>query len=341
MGNEWGSPLYEKISASEMRQNYESPLTIASLTSALKNTHLLGNVRGISNTIIPGPLYWTDMDSSLKRAVKVISGYLKVFQEAMPEHWEIGSAPGGYLCTNSGITALFFVLRDIIEHIDKKAIENSTIRVGDMKTEELIDEIKMYCQPLVEHFASAPSELLAEYRKMVGHSGHLDCSYGMMEQINKQFPDFMTANLKKYLDEKKSESNEQAKIIVPKIQLIIAKDVIYTLKREFGEEEKGWWSQGVPRTIRLKVAKRREDDLDRPAFEESFDLIDYKQVILNNWLLFGKKYSRGTGNKKVKMSWMDSLNTIRRKVAHPERGRVAISELNFLNEILTWLEDNN
>jgi len=341
MGNEKGSPLYEKISASEMKKNDASPLTIASLTSALKTTHLLGNVRRGSNTIIPGPLYWEDMDSSLKRAVKVISGYLKVFQEAMPEHWKIGSAPGGYLCTNSGITALFFVLRDIIEHIDKKAIENSTIRVGDMKAEELIDEIKIYCQPLVEHFASAHSELLAEYRKMVGHSGHLDCSYGMMEQINKQFPDFITANLKKYLDEKKSESNEQAKIIVPKIQLIVAEDVISTLKREFGEEEKGWWLQGVPRTIRLKVAQRREDDPDRPAFEESFDLIDYKQVILDNWLLFGKKYSKGTGNKKVKMSWMDALNTIRRKVAHPERGRVAISELSFLNEILTWLEDDN
>jgi DGQHR domain-containing protein len=274
MDNEWGSPLYGKISASEMKKKYESPLTIASLTSALKTTHLLGNVRARSTTIIPGPLYWTDMDSSLKRAVKVISGYLKVFQEAMPEHWEIGSAPGGYLCTNVGITPLFFVLRDIIEHVDKKAIENSTIRVGDMKTEELIDEIKIYCQPLVEHFASAPSELLAEYRKMVGHSGHLDCSYGMMEQINKQFPDFITANLKKYLDEKKSESNEQAKIIVPKIQLIVAEDVISTLKREFGEKEKGWWLQGVPRTIRQKVVQRREDDPDRPAFEESFDLID-------------------------------------------------------------------
>ena len=131
------------------------------------------------------------------------------------------------------------------------------------------------------------------------------------------------------------------KIIVPKIQLILAEDVISTLKREFGEEETGWWLQGVPRTIRLKVAQRREDDPDRPEFEESFDLIDYKQVILDNWLLFDKKYSRDTGNKKDKMSWMDALNTIRRKVAHPERGRVAISELNSLDEILTWLEGNN
>jgi len=66
-----------------------------------------------------------------------------------------------------------------------------------MKTEELIDEIKKYCQPLVKHFASAPSELLAEYRKMVGHSGHLDCSYGMMEQINKQFFRFHHCKFKK------------------------------------------------------------------------------------------------------------------------------------------------
>jgi DGQHR domain-containing protein len=341
MGNELSSPLYGKISASEMRQKYESPLMIASLTSALKKTHLLGHVRGRSNTIIPGSLYWADMDSSLKRAVKVISGYLKVFQEAMPEHWEIGSAPRGYLCTNGGITALFFVLREIIEHIDRKAIENSTIRAGDMKTEELTDEIKIYCQPLVEHFTSASSELLANYRKKVGHSGHLDCSYGMMEQINKQFPDFVNANLKKYLDEKNSESNEQAKIIVPKIQLAISDHVISTLKTEFGEGEDGWWSKGVPKTVRYKVVQRREDESDRPALEQSFDLIHYKLVILDNWKLFWEKYSRGKGKKSDQMSWMDELNRIRKKVAHPERGRVTISELKFLNEILTWLEGNN
>lgn len=39
------------------------------------------------------------------------------------------------------------------------------------------------------------------------------------------------------------------------------------------------------------------------------------------------------------MSWMDELNKIRKKVAHPERGRVTIEELSFLNEILEWLKE--
>ena len=93
----------------------------------------------------------------------------------------------------------------------------------------------------------------------------------------------------------------------------------------------------MPTTIRLKVVQRIEQDPDRPTREESFDLIDYKQVIMNSWSLFGDKYSRGKGSKKVKMSWMDTLNLIRRKVAHPERGRVTIEEVSFLNDILDWL----
>ena len=335
LGNKLDSPLYEKISTSEMKQSQESPLTIASLTSALKKTNLLGIVKG--SNIVPGLLYWEDMNSSLERSNKIISSYLKNFQEGIPDNWEIGSAPGGYLCTNNGITALLFVLKNIIEHIDKKAIENNTIRAVDLKTEEIIDEINVYTQPVVDYFKIASSELFRNYRKRVGHSGQLDCNFGMMEQIHEKFPDFINAGLKTYLNDIKSQSNEKAKIIFPEIQLNIANDVISTLKTEFGENESGWWSQGVPKTIRVKVAQRREDDPDRPELEESFDLIDYKQVILDHWLLFGEKYSRGEGKKNDKMSWMDELNIIRRKVAHPERGRVTIEELEFLNEILGWL----
>ncbi len=336
LGSRIDSPLYEKISASEMKQSPESPLTIASLTSALRRTNLLGTLKG--SNIIPGPLSWTDMNTSLDRSVRIISAYLKNFQEAMPEHWRIGSALGGYLCTNGGITALLFVLKNIIDHIDKKAIENNTIRVVDLKTEEIIDEIHIYSQPVIDFFKMASPELILNYRKKVGNSGHLDCSYGMMEQIHSKFPDFRNAGLENYLNETKSQSNEQAKIIVPKIQLIIANNIITTLKKEFGEKEDGWWLKGVPRSIRLKVAERREDDPDRPELEQSFDLIDYKQVILDNWPLFGEKYSKDKGSKKDKMSWMDKLNTIRRKVAHPERGRVTKDELEFLNNILNWLE---
>ena len=161
----------------------------------------------------------------------------------------------------------------------------------------------------------------------------------MMEQIHNKFPDFMNAGLENYLRDTKSQSNEMAKIIFPEIQLIIAGDLIYTLKGEYGEEETGWWSQGVPRAIRQKVVQRREDDPDRPPFEKCFDLIDYKKIIFDNWKLFGEKYSRGKGNKNATVGWIDTLNTIRRKVAHPERGRVTIDELDFLKEILNWLEN--
>jgi len=338
LGNKLDSPLYEKISASEMKQSHECPLTIASLTSALKNTKLLGFVKG-SNTMMPGPLYLTDMDSSLERSNKVISTYFKIFRDGMPEQWSIGSAPGGYLCTNGGITALLFVLKNIIDHIDKKAIENNTNRASDLKTEEIIDEINVYVEPVVDLFKEASPETILSYRKKVGHSGHLDCAYGMMEQIHNKFPDFMNAGLENYLKDRKSQSNETAKIILPDIQLIVADYLISTLKKEFGEEETEWWLQGVPRAIRQKVVQRREDDPDRPPFEKCFDLLDYKKVILDNWKLFGDKYSRGKGNKNTKMSWMDKLNTIRRKVAHPERGRVTIDELEFLNEIWSWLEN--
>lgn len=336
MNKRLDSPIYERITASEMKQDSESPLTIATLTSALKKTQIIGSVRKGSKSIEEGSLYATDINSSLERGVQILSEYFNIFKNALPDHWELGSAPGGYLCTNGGVTALIYVLKGILDHIDKKALETSTLCCRDMMPDKLMDEIKVFTDPLVEHFDTAPYELFQNYRKKYGIGGYTDCSYGMMEQIHNKYPEFINAGLKTYLEEKKSQSNEKAKIIVPRVHLMISHKVLGTLKEEFGNDESGWWYKGVPISVRKKVAERKEDDSEHPPYEQCFDLIDYKKVILNNWSLFGNAYGRGSGKKDLKMSWLDELNRIRKKVAHPERERVTLDELNFVEGIETW-----
>jgi len=339
LGRELDSPLYEKISASEMKNDTKRPLTIVTLTSALNKTQLFGHIKTGKNIIEYGPLFDNDMETSLIRGKVILSGYLNLFKNAMKEHWDLGSAPGGYLCTNGGVTALIYVMKAIIDHIDRKAIENSILKSRDMKPDELLVEISKYTQPLIEFFKTAPPEVIQDYRKKYGFAGYTDCSNSMMEQINKKYPDFINANLKTYLEEIKSESHQKAKLLVPEVHLMISEKVLSKLKKEFGTENDDWWYKGIPKTVRLKVSERKEDDEQHPALEKCFDLIHYKEVILDNWSLFEKQFSRGNGNKKEKMSWMNELNEIRKKVSHPERGRVSTKELAFVEEIHHWLKD--
>jgi hypothetical protein len=207
-----------------------------------------------------------------------------------------------------------------------------------MKTRDLLEKILPLAQPVADYLKAADPETFVRLRKKVGASGHTESSHVMMEQINAKFPNFQNQGLTKYMEDKKSQSNEKARQIVPKIQLMIADKVIASVKARYGDAEEEWWVNGVPHEVRKNAAKTREDNPARPPLEKCLMLIDYKMIILDNWDILGPYFSRGEGKKEKQVSWMNELNKIRNKVAHPETGIVTAEELEFLNEILEWLE---
>src|SRR5215831_18196673 len=60
-----------------------------------------------------------------------------------------------------------------------------------------------------------------------------------------------------------------------------------TLVASFGEDETGWWRQGIPADIREKCAGRSELDEDPSDCKFSYtDLIDLSTIIDKNWSIF-------------------------------------------------------
>lgn len=343
LSNKIGSPIHGKISASEKKSSTESPLTITSMTSALSKTNLIGKIK--NDKYSPGSFtrhnedFTLDMEGTLKRSYNIISGYLSLFKDSFPDQWDLGSEPPGYLCTNRGMTSLIFVLKEIIMHIDKKAIEENTLLIMDMNDNNIVIQITKYIQPVIDFFLHADIDTFDYYRKMYGHAGHRSASLLMMEQINMKYPEFQNTDLKAFLDDRIAKTDENAKLITPKVQLKIRDVVLTKLKEEFGEDEKGWWFEGVPLTVRKKIADRMEEDIDISSREEGFDLLDYKKIVLKNWTLFKDDLARGKGNKELKVAWMDDLNKIRKKTAHVERGFVTLDEMRLLENLDSWITD--
>ena len=111
----------------------------------------------------------------------------------------------------------------------------------------------------------------------------------------------------------KAETNKKAKEIIDRIEMTLQKVILEELHREFGSDENQWWMLGIPKSIRLKVSTRfEEEEGKRGGKEYYFDLIDYRQIAVHNWELFEPilGYSK-SGSKDKRTSWINVLNEIR------------------------------
>jgi hypothetical protein len=109
----------------------------------------------------------------------------------------------------------------------------------------------------------------------------------------------------------------------------------------YGENNKAWWTQGIPLSIRLKCTAEWESKSREGAEESHLYLISYIDICMENWDLFKDTISldsKDKDNKKSGTHWIKQLNDIRQKTAHPERGVLSTEQVAFVDEILAKVE---
>ena len=117
--------------------------------------------------------------------------------------------------------------------------------------------------------------------------------------------------------------------------------ILEELKAELGPEESGWWSNGVPKSVRAKVAQRHEeDDGELGGKEYYFDLQDYKKIILENWdslnPLLG--YGKATSGRERRTAWILEVDEAKKILSQASSGKsVPVDLLAKLEEYETWL----
>jgi len=99
------------------------------------------------------------------------------------------------------------------------------------------------------------------------------------------------------------------------------------LAREYGDDEAGWWREGIPEKVRVKCQERREKDPDNPCPPFCYsDLLDLGAILENQWALLKDLFPDYTPNRKQLINDLKTLNWIRNKVMHPVRGVVPAEE---------------
>lgn len=334
LGREVGSPLRNRTVQEGEPQSPAKPLTTAALYEALKKTALIGTMR--KGVFQAGPMYEQSNQGALLRSVAILSRYFAIFADELPDHWARGNGEGGYLCTNNGVTALLLVLEAVVDHLD----QFGNLKPWQATPEELSSRLRPYIQPVVETFANAQPTDIRQFRRQVGNVGQRQSALSMMQAIRSAKPGFDPPGLDEYIKSQDQTGTNQARLLMPQLQLKLQDATLRLLRDKFGPGDAGWWRKGVPENVRAEVAARREASPTGGDLEQYFELIDYKSIANRQWDIFQPYFSHGGGKSKdAQLSWMQRLNEIRNRIAHPERGAVSDEELGFIEQLMEHFDN--
>ena len=331
-----GSALYQRIQTSDVPKDEIRCISFTSVFSAIDKTDFYIAKEKKGHILEFGPLWAGNNESTLKRTIYILTHWFNVIRDAVPDWWNKGSGLGGGLAMNDGVVTCINVLRSVIQHLD-----SGGQKLVHKDSEDLFELIKKYGEALGSYFASLSEEERKRFRSLRGTQGQVARTKRCQQAIREHIPIFNPPGLDKFLEDEKSQTNRQAKEIIDRIEATLQKVVIEELRREIpGPDENQWWIDGVPKTVRLKVTqKAEEDDHKYGGKEKYFDLLDYKRIALDNWGIFEPLLAyEKTGNKEKKISWMNFVNGKRNIVSHASSGvTLSVEDLSQLQEYERWL----
>lgn len=333
MNGDPDSPFFQRIQTTDASRSDTRCISLPSLFKALEKGGFYINKERNGQVIELGALGASSNEISLQRTVYVVNCWFALIREAVPDWWALGSAAGGGIAMNDGVTAGLNVLRSVYQHL-----ESTGRRLADLSEEALARAVEPYGRALGEYLISLSEQDRKKFRDLRGNQGVSIRTRRLQQGIRERIPEFTPPGLQDFLDLEREQTNVRAKEIVDRIEVGLHRFIFEELRREIGPEEGQWWIEGVPKPVRLKATGRFEDDDGKRGGKEFYvDLIDYRNIVLHNWALFGATLGFGGGNKDKKTSWMNFLNEKRRIVAHASSGTtISLDDLAELEEYDLW-----
>lgn len=325
------SPLFNKISIGEDKKI----ITSEAIVNSLKKGSFLGKVS--KNKIEKlGTFYNGDIDNTFERLRKYLLLSFEYLKENLEDLWE---KEDNIIIINKGIYAITRLLSDIVDHLLNEKIINEK-----SKPQEIFDETKHYLDPIVNFYKNISDEVIENLKSSYGAGGDIKYWRTLQKAVSDKLTDFKPIGLDEYLLKEKKEYNTEAFEIIREIETYFNKDFKEKLISKFEEE---WFDNGIPPKIQdqavvMAQQKKRETGKKVDPWD-CLHIIDYREIATKNWRdLFEKPYTRPnekSGNKEAKTKWMVELNRLRNQNFHSYY--VTKEEIDFLREIIKWLNDKN
>lgn len=331
------SPFNGRILKADDARNDVRCISLTSVFKALERTTFFIARTRKGEVAEFGPLWDGDNDGTLRRTVRVVSGYFDVIRREANTLWDLGSGEGGGLAMNDGVTVCINVLRSIVMHLQTV----KRVQLAEVSTDELVDVIAPYATKVGQYFSAMTPEQVTLFRALRGVQGQTTGTRRVEEAIRRLDPSFDPPGLSEFLIREKTQTTTRAFQVIQRIEQVLQATILQELKSEFGPDEQGWWFNGVPKGVRKKVDDRiNEEGGKKGGREDNFDLIDYREIVVSQFPLFEATLSRGKGSKDARTKWMVEVNDLRKPVMHASKGvslPITEEQLALLEEIEAWL----
>jgi DGQHR domain-containing protein len=332
------SPIKDRVlTVAQEKSNFRC-LTLTSLADGIDENNLLGTLHkhGKSGGFIlqPGPLAELSLTPqlTLEKASETISGFLNLFATTLSEHWALGDAKGGYLCTNLGLRALLQLFRRLIIFLERDGT-----RTVNLSAEDIVDRAQPYIQPILDYFLRADPADIARFRNRGSSLASVDQNcLQLMAIIYEANPNFDLPEVKAYLDSQDIEGTRRAKVMIDAINEVVFEDVVKKLRDHYGDAKEAWWFQGVPNGIRKACDIRCNDDNGAHEKWRYFTFIDYADIVVfqDNWNLFKDNYNfYGKGKKAELVRWIVKVNKARQVTHHSEKGPLSKDQVAYVERV--------
>jgi DNA sulfur modification protein DndB len=334
LDSEIDSPLRDRILLADVKRTDTRCISLTSISAALSRPGLFVIARKKDITEY-GPLWRPDQVACLKRTISVVKAWFATISTTASSWWAIGSAEGGGLAMNNGVTVSLNVMRSVMEHLGYSSLRN-------LDTDELIARLDPYARSLAAYFARMTAEDRQRFRQLQGSDGQIMGTRQCQEAISADHPKYSPPQLQEWIESRKKNFNDEGRRIIEHIETVLQTHVLQILKSEYDVDGEAWWWEGVPKNVRKRVDERMNDADGRPGSrEQNFDLIHYREIIVYNWDLFKDLFGRAEdgASKDKQTSWIKQLGDMRNIVMHPSRQQfLTTTQIQTLQGYDTWLK---
>ncbi len=343
LNEEEGGPLCGRFPVPGVPPDAIQNLTMSEAVKGLRRSGLLGKVAGPS--IAPGVLSGATDVATVDRASRVLSSYFGEVRNIAPDRWTKGK--GGVVASNPVVRAHLTIISEVVSYLAHKR----SLDFALMRESEFTRELVAFCEPLLLFTKEASDEeMIKKFSRKFGEGGVRECTYHLLEVLNRSYPDFGSEDFRRWIEQSNSEKIDEVDRFLMKLSERLVDYVIDTLKAVHGihrleSDEPAFWEIGVgSERIRRNAFEKQQRDKERRKPKEAYlDIVDLVEIVKqkNNWdhfrHVFNNPQAGDSRGRKYYLDWINSFNELRNIAAHRNRLKT-YSEADL--EFVEWLRAN-
>lgn len=306
------------------------PLTVPQLKPEITRSGLIGRVSPRDGQFIAGPLVGEDDKRTLENLCEFLSCFFDAVRNSQPTRWELVGFP---LCHNTAVAGLLRLATAAVDHLQSA----EKIDAFQLSPSELAKQAVEVCKPFVTYCREASDEeFRGKFQILFGSGGPRRYYLTAAALIHDSNEKFNPEGLDEFIEASSEERTSRAVVLVKQIVDSLHGHVVKVLREQYGEKFFDLAIRNQQIKVRAYQKRVESDPTGETPLENYLDVLDLKKIVeaKENWTAFEKTLDvrlpdQPKGGLKF-VKWIEELNEIRKKFAHPYNRSYSDSEFTLL-----------